>query len=100
MSVTATATSRRPLWRGLLGFNMLTGLVLGIGGWFLGGWIGGQMAVGHDYLLGTNQNDVGIFMGYLFAVIGWLVGLGFANYPIGRLLGRAPTHPPSAAGSR
>src|SRR2546421_7726655 len=70
---------------------MLTGLALGIGGWFLGAWIGGQMAVGHDYLLGTDQNDVGLYMGYLFGVIGWLVGLGFANYPIGRLLGRPPT---------
>src|SRR5437660_4113289 len=70
---------------------MLTGLALGIGGWFLGAWIGGRMAVGHDYLLGTDQNDVGISMGYLFGVIGWLVGLGFANYPIGRLLGRPPT---------
>src|SRR5437660_1694753 len=70
---------------------MLTGLALGIGGWFLGGWIGGQIAVGHDYLLATDQNDVGISMGYLFAVIGWLVGLGFANYPIGRLLGKPPT---------
>src|SRR2546427_11297968 len=70
---------------------MLTGLALGIGGWFLGAWIGGQMAVGHDYLLATDQNDVGLYMGYLFGVIGWLVGLGFANYPIARLLGRPPT---------
>jgi cytochrome c oxidase subunit 1 len=90
--VTATAIAvHRPVWRRLIGFNMLTGLALGIGGWFLGGWIGGQVAVGHDYLLGTNQNDVGIFMGYLFGVLGWLVGLGFANYPLGRLLGRPPT---------
>jgi cytochrome c oxidase subunit I len=90
--VSATAiVVRRPVWRRLIGFNMLTGLAFGIGGWFLGGWIGGQMAVGHDYLQATNQNDVGIFMGYLFAVIGWLVGLGFANYPIGRLLGRPPS---------
>jgi cytochrome c oxidase subunit I len=78
-------------WRRLIGFNMLTGLLLGCGGWFLGGWIGGQIAVGHDYLLGTDQNDVGIFMGFLFAVIGWLVGLGFANYPIRRLLGAPPS---------
>jgi cytochrome c oxidase subunit 1 len=70
---------------------MLTGLALGGGGWFLGGWIGGQIAVGHPYLQGTDQNDAGIFMGFFFAVIGWLVGLGFANYPIGRLLGRPPT---------
>jgi cytochrome c oxidase subunit 1 len=88
LSATAVPISRRPAWRGLLGFNMFTGLVLGIGGWFLGGWIGGQIAVGKDYLQGTNQNDVGIFMGYLFAMIGWLVGLGFANYPLGRLRGR------------
>src|SRR5207248_2651912 len=67
---------------------MLTGLALGIGGWFLGGWIGGQLAVGHDYLLGSDQNDAGIFLGYIFAVLGWLVGLGFANYPIARLRGR------------
>jgi cytochrome c oxidase subunit 1 len=90
MSATAIAV-HRPVWRRLIGFNMLTGLALGIGGWFLGSWIGGQIAVGHDYLEGTNQNDVGIFMGYLFAVVGWLVGLGFANYPLGRLRGRPPT---------
>jgi cytochrome c oxidase subunit I len=78
-------------WRRLIGFNMLTGLVLGCAGWFLGGWIGGQIAVGHDYLLGTDQNDVGIFMGFLFAVIGWLIGLGFANYPVRRLLGAPPS---------
>jgi cytochrome c oxidase subunit 1 len=84
-------TVRRPVWRRLIGFNMLTGLVLGIVGWFFGAWIGGQMAIGHDYLVGTDQNDVGIYMGYLFGLIGWLVGLGFANYPIGRLLGRPPT---------
>src|SRR5256885_10385148 len=89
MSATVTA-ERRPVWRRLIGFNMLTGLVLGIGGWFLGAWIGGQMAVGHPYLQGTDQNDVGIYMGYLFAVIGWLLGLGFANYPIGPLLGPPP----------
>jgi len=90
--VSATAIAvRPPLWRRLIGFHMLTGLVLGIGGWFLGAWIGGQIAVGKDYLQGTDQNDVGIYMGYLFALIGWLVGLGFANYPIARLLGRPAT---------
>ena len=99
MSATPIAV-RRPLWRRLIGFNMLTGLALGCGGWFLGGWIGGWMAVHHNYLQsatscngcgGTDQNDVGIYMGYLFAVIGWLVGLGFLNYPIARLRGRPPS---------
>jgi len=90
MAATAIA-ARPPVWRRLVGFNMLTGLALGIGGWFVGAWIGGQLAVGHDYLQATDQNDVGIYMGYLFAVLGWLVGLGFANYPIARLLGRPRT---------
>ena len=38
-----TATSfeaRRSVWRGLIGFNLLTAIVLGIGGFFLGAWIG------------------------------------------------------------
>src|SRR5437870_1304691 len=81
----------QPAWRGLIGFNMFTALALGAGGWFLGAWIGGQIAVGNDYLLGTDQNDVGILLGYLFGMIGWLGGLGFFNYPVSRLLGRPAT---------
>jgi cytochrome c oxidase subunit 1 len=91
VSATTVAVAGRPVWRRLIGFNMLTGLALGLGGWFLGGWIGGQIAVGHDYLQATDQNDVGIFMGYIFALLGWLVGLGFANYPLARLRGRPPS---------
>src|SRR2546425_11274209 len=70
---------------------MLTGLALGIGGWFLGAWIGGQMAVGHPCLQGTDQNDVGFYMAFLFVVIGWLVVHGFANVSIGGMLGRPPS---------
>src|SRR5947209_20168812 len=86
-----TYAARRPLvpaWRGFFGFNMFTALALGAGGWFLGAYIGGQIAVGNDYLIATDQNDVGILLGYLFGLIGWLGGLGFFNYPVSRLLGR------------
>ena len=89
-----TYAARRPLvpaWRGFFGFNMFTALALGAGGWFLGAYIGGQIAVGNDYLLATDQNDVGILLGYLFGMIGWLGGLGFFNYPVSRLLGRPAT---------
>src|SRR5438876_3355287 len=89
-----TYAARRPLvpaWRGLFGFNMCTALALGAGGWFLGAYIGGQIAVGNDYLIGTDQNDVGILLGYLFGLVGWLGGLGFFNYPVSRLLGRPAT---------
>src|SRR5438093_2322350 len=87
----AFETERRRLWRGVIGFNLLSGLVLGIAGFFLGAWIGGKIAVGHDYLVGTNQNDVAMFMGYLFGTIGWLAGLGFLNYPLARMAGRPPS---------
>src|SRR5919109_603693 len=91
MTTYAEARPLQPAWRGLFGFNMFTALALGAGGWFLGAYIGGQIAVGNDYLLGTDQNDVGILMGYLFGLIGWLGGLGFFNYPVSRLLGRPTT---------
>ena len=91
MTTYAAERPLQPAWRGLFGFNMFTALALGAGGWFLGAWIGGQIAVGKDYLIGTDQNDVGILLGYLFGLIGWLGGLGFFNYPVSRLLGRPAT---------
>jgi cytochrome c oxidase subunit 1 len=74
-------------WRRLIGFNALTGFALGIGGYFFGHWIGTRITIGMDSQLGTDQNDVAIFMGYVFALLGWLIGLGFANYPLRRMLG-------------
>src|SRR6266516_282568 len=93
----AVIALRPPLMRRLLGFNLFTAIALGIGGFFLGAYLGGQIAVGKDYLLGTDQNDVGVFMGFLFATVGWLAGLGFFNYPLARLLGRPAVLPAYAA---
>ena len=81
-------------WRKLIGFNMLTGVLLGIGGWFLGHFIGGRFT-GADiaYYADAGQNDIAIFLGYFLGVVGFLIGMGFANYPLKRLLG----HPPALA---
>jgi cytochrome c oxidase subunit I len=89
MSTAAVASP--PVWRRIVGFNLLAALVLGIGGFFLGAWIGTKIAAGHDYLLGTNQDDVRLFMGFFVGSLGWLLGLGFFNYPASRLLGRPPS---------
>jgi len=43
------------------------------------------------YTTESGQNDIAILLGYLFGVIGFLVGLGFANYPVRRMLGHPPT---------
>jgi len=83
----------RPLWRRLIGFNLLGGIVLGIVGFYFGWWLGHQIkADSLDYFGDTNQNDVALMLGYLFSVIGFLVGLGFANYPLARMLGRDRSH--------
>jgi cytochrome c oxidase subunit I len=95
-AIAAPVPAPRSGFRQFFGFNMLTGIVLGIGGWFLG-----YSAIGNHihgaglvyYKTEAGQNDVAIMLGYLFGVIGFLVGLGFANYPFKRLLG----HPPSLA---
>ncbi len=93
MTTIAVPVARRPMWRRLLGFNLLSAIVLGIVGWYIGYVIG-------DHIHGANlayysdqadQNDVAIMLGYFCGVIGFLVGLGFANYPVKRMLGHPPT---------
>jgi cytochrome c oxidase subunit 1 len=94
MSTTTAAAqnpppTRRPLWRRIVGFNLLTAVALGVGGYYLGWFIGHQIG-GRSYKweAKTNENDVALLLAYVFGVIGFLIGLGFANYPVSRLLGR------------
>jgi cytochrome c oxidase subunit 1 len=79
--------------RRIVGFNLLAAIVLGIAGFFLGAWVGREFADSKDYLVGTDQNDLAVFMGFLFATVGWLAGLGFFNYPLSRLAGRPARYP-------
>jgi len=95
---TAAIAVQPPVWRRLMGFNALTGTVLGVGGFFLGQWIGHVVTTGVDSQVGTDQNDVALILGYLFAVAGFLIGLGFANYPVQRMLGRPAELPREQAG--
>jgi cytochrome c oxidase subunit 1 len=92
MSAIALPAGKRPLWRRLIGFNLLGGIVLGIVGWLIGYFIGDHIhAASIDYFADTGQNDIAILLGYFFGVVGFLVGLGFANYPVRRMLGHPPT---------
>ncbi len=95
-AIAASVPAPRTGWRQLMGFNMLTGIVLGIGGWFLG--LRHRRPHPRRRRSSTTrteagQNDIAIMLGYFLGVVGFLVGLGFANYPLKRLLG----HPPSLA---
>jgi cytochrome c oxidase subunit I len=92
-AIAVTAPAKRPVWQRLIGFNLLTAILLGIGGWFLGYFIGTRIhAPSLDYFTTTaGENDIAIFLGYFFGVVGFLIGLGFLNYPARRMLGHPPT---------
>jgi len=92
MSETAVAGPRTPWWRRPIGFNLLTGIVLGIAGWYVG-WFGAHAisAESLEYFGDTDYNELSVYLAYLGGVIGFLVGLGFLNYPIARLRGYPPS---------
>jgi cytochrome c oxidase subunit I len=88
-SASTPAPTQRPLWRRLIGFNLLTAVLLGVGGYYLGWFIGHQIGgPSYKYEVKSGENDVALLLAYFGGVIGFLIGLGFANYPISRLLGR------------
>ncbi len=96
MSTTTAAQSpppeARPIWRKLIGFNLLTAVILGVGGYYLGWFIGHQITgKSFEYQEKIDENDVALLLAYVFGVIGFLIGLGFANYPVSRLLGKPPS---------
>ncbi len=93
MTSIAISAGPRPLWRRLIGFNLLTGIVLAAVGAFIGYVIGNSIhATSISYYSSeSGQNDISVLLGYLFGTIGFLIGLGFANYPIRRMLGYPPT---------
>ena len=83
------AAAPKPLWRRLIGFNLLTAVILGVAGYYIGWWLGHQIkSPVFEYESATSENDVALLLAYAGGVVGFLIGLGFVNYPVGRLLGR------------
>jgi cytochrome c oxidase subunit 1 len=78
--------------RRLVSYNLLTGLVLGAVGYYVGWFIGHHIhAKSLGYVSHTDENDVAVFLGYFFAVLGFIAGLGFLSYPWARLRGYPPS---------
>jgi cytochrome c oxidase subunit 1 len=78
--------------RRLLGYNLLSAVVLGIVGYYVGWWLGHQITgPSLDYFSDTGQPDIALFLAYILAIVGFLFGLGFLSYPIQRLLGKPPS---------
>jgi cytochrome c oxidase subunit 1 len=78
--------------RRLIGFNFVTAVLLGIGGWYVG-WFGAHAIVGPSlaWFADVDYNELSVFLAYIGGVVGFLVGLGFLNYPVRRLLGYPPS---------
>jgi cytochrome c oxidase subunit 1 len=84
--------------RRLVGFNLLSAIVLGAGGFIFGHWAGDQITSGSfSYVTTAGESDIGLVLGYVLGVAGFFVGLGAFNYPVGRMLGYPPTLPAQEA---
>jgi cytochrome c oxidase subunit 1 len=89
----ATISSARPprIRPAVLDFNVIWGVVLAVGGYVLGHWIGTRLAHHLSQQVLSDQDDIAIFTGLIFSILGFLLGLGFFNYPLSRMLGRPAT---------
>jgi cytochrome c oxidase subunit 1 len=75
---------RRSFW---LSPNIVTGLVGGVAGYAFGHWLGNLISSNYLVVQNAGHSDVAILLGYLFATLGWLAGLGIFNYPLSKMLG-------------
>ncbi len=78
-----------------------TGLLLAIVGYAFGHWLGNYWATPtatspatYQQIAASDTHDFAIALGYLFMVLGWLIGLGFFNTLFAQMLGRKPDYSP------
>ena len=72
----AAAVPPRPWWRQLIGFNLLTGIILGVAGWYIG-WFGAHKIVGPSigYFSATDYNELSVYL------VGWRGYFRFCQTP-------------------
>jgi cytochrome c oxidase subunit 1 len=67
--------------------NIVTGLVGGVAGYAFGHWLGNLISSSYAVVQNSGSSDVAILLGYIFATLGWLAGLGIFNYPLAKMAG-------------
>jgi cytochrome c oxidase subunit 1 len=77
--------TQRPGW---MSQHLGTAVVLGALGYLFGHWMGNMIAHNYVWVANTGDNVVANFLGLLFMVVGWLLGIGALNYPLAKLVGR------------
>jgi len=81
----AAEPKAQPWWLRPAAHTALLGAIIG---YALGHLLGNAIASGYQQLPLSDDNDVPIVLGYLFGIIGWLIGLGVFNDPVRQMLGR------------
>ena len=84
----AAAPKARPWW---LRPAIHTALIGAIIGYVLGHLLGNVIASGYQQIGFADDSDFPIVMGYLFGVVGWLIGLGVFNDVFKQMLGKPVT---------
>ncbi len=85
----------RPWWLRPAWHTAIIGAVIGyVFGHFLGNFLGS----GYQQVGTSDDLDMAIVLGYLFAILGWLIGLGVFNDLIKQMMGRPISHEDEDAG--
>jgi cytochrome c oxidase subunit 1 len=69
-----------------------TALIGAVLGYVLGHWLGDYFASGYQQVGNADSDDFPIVLGYAFAIIGWLAGLGVFNDVGRQMLGKPVNH--------
>jgi cytochrome c oxidase subunit I len=86
MTTVAVAPRRsRPLSETIAQWGIVLGIVGAVIGFIVGAQIGEHLVPADA---NTNGSNAALIIGYAGSAFGFLVGMGFFNYPIARLLGR------------
>src|SRR5271170_2407797 len=75
----------RPWW---LRPAIHTAFIGAVVGYLVGHWLGNFIASGYQQVTEGDLNDLAIVLGYAFATVGWLAGLGVFNDLLVRMTGR------------
>jgi cytochrome c oxidase subunit I len=84
----AAAPKARPWWLRPAAHTALIGAIVG---YALGHLLGNAISSGYQQLPLADSNDTPIVLGYLFGVLGWLIGLGVFNDPVRQMRGKPVT---------
>jgi cytochrome c oxidase subunit 1 len=84
----AAPSKARPWW---LRPAVHTALIGAIIGYVLGHLLGNVISSGYQQIGTSDDSDIPIVMGYLFGILGWLIGLGVFNDVFQQMLGRPVT---------